>query len=218
MALDFFFFLQISLSIPTLAFPQNQTSSKKKKEEYRFCGDWNFHQFAFYKCSNTVKEPKQIFNVVWKSFLISQKCILAERGGRSFQALADFFLSCIQWVSLNFTQFCFCFINTSKTHQLRRSLWGSKPSPENSLWFEPTWLFWNPLVLAWLRYKTKPFPYLLYSMMMMISVCIFFGLCLTSELCSTCTMTDWTRNSQTPREGDFGSDLRLRQFGNIHIN
>ena len=34
----------------------------------------------------------------------------------------------------------------------------------------------------------------------------FFGLCLASELCSTCTVTDWTRNSQTPREGDFGSD------------
>ena len=34
----------------------------------------------------------------------------------------------------------------------------------------------------------------------------FFGLCLTSELCSTGTVADWTRNSQTPREVDFGSD------------
>ena len=33
-----------------------------------------------------------------------------------------------------------------------------------------------------------------------------FGLCLTSELCLTSAVTDWTSNSQTPREGDFGSD------------
>ena len=37
----------------------------------------------------------------------------------------------------------------------------------------------------------------------------FFGLCLTSELCSTGIVTDWTRNSQTPREGDFESDQDL---------
>ena len=33
----------------------------------------------------------------------------------------------------------------------------------------------------------------------------FFTLCLTSELCLTGAVTDLTRNSQTPREGDFGS-------------
>ena len=32
-------------------------------------------------------------------------------------------------------------IITSKIHRLRRSLWGSKPSPQNRLSFEPTWVF-----------------------------------------------------------------------------
>ena len=55
------------------------------------------------------------------------------------------------------------FINiTSKTHQLRQPLWDSKPTPQNSLSFEPTWVFWNPLIMVWLRYKA--FSYLLYSM------------------------------------------------------
>ena len=35
---------------------------------------------------------------------------------------------------------------------------------------------------------------------------VFWGLCLTSELCLTSAETDWTINSQTPREGDFGSE------------
>ena len=39
-----------------------------------------------------------------------------------------------------------------------------------------------------------------------------FGLCLTSELCLTCAVTDLTRNSQTPREDDFGSDRVDTQF------
>ena len=41
-----------------------------------------------------------------------------------------------------------------KTHRLRQSLWGSKPSPQNSLSFELAWVFWNPLVLVLLGYKT----------------------------------------------------------------
>ena len=45
---------------------------------------------------------------------------------------------------------------------------------------------------------------------------IFFGLCLTSKLCSTGIVTDWTRNSQTPREGDFGSDRDLNSLPPPH--
>ena len=36
---------------------------------------------------------------------------------------------------------CTRIILTSKTHRLRRSFWNSKPSPQNSLSFEPTWSF-----------------------------------------------------------------------------
>ena len=43
-----------------------------------------------------------------------------------------------------------------------------------------------------------------------------FGLCLTSELCSTGTVTDWTRNSQTPRELDFGSDRDMNHWPPPH--
>ena len=41
----------------------------------------------------------------------------------------------------------------SKTHRLRRFLRGSKPSPQNSLSFGPTWVFRDPLVLVLLGYK-----------------------------------------------------------------
>ena len=44
----------------------------------------------------------------------------------------------------------------------------------------------------------------------------FFGLCLTSELCPTGIVTDWTRSSQTPREGDFGSDQDLNRWPPPH--
>ena len=40
----------------------------------------------------------------------------------------------------------------------------------------------------------------------------FFCLCLTSELCPAGTVNDWTRNSQTPREGDFESDRDSNGF------
>ena len=53
-----------------------------------------------------------------------------------------------------------CINYTSKTQQLRRSWWGSKPSPQNPLSFEPTWVFWNPLVLVLQSF----FSYLHYSM------------------------------------------------------
>ena len=33
------------------------------------------------------------------------------------------------------------FIYASKIHRLRRCLWGSKPSPQNSLLFELIWVF-----------------------------------------------------------------------------
>ena len=62
-------------------------------------------------------------------------------------------------------------IGTSKTHRLRRSLWDSKPSPQNCLSFEPTWVFWNPLVLVSLGYKAF-FSYFHYSM---ICHCSFFS-------------------------------------------
>ena len=40
---------------------------------------------------------------------------------------------------------------------------------------------------------------------------IFFGLCLTSELCSTGTVTDLTGNSQTLREHDFEPNRDLNR-------
>ena len=64
----------------------------------------------------------------------------------------------VQWTGL------FKINANSKTHRLRRSLWDSKPSPQNFLSFESTWDFWNPLFLAW-----KAFSYLLYSMI--FSIC-----------------------------------------------
>ena len=60
-----------------------------------------------------------------------------------------------------------CFLSKQLAPILRRSFWGSKPSPQNSLLFGPTWVFWNPLVLALLGYKAL-FSYLHYSMMMMV--------------------------------------------------
>ena len=43
-----------------------------------------------------------------------------------------------------------------------------------------------------------------------------FSLCLMSELCPTSIVTDWTRNSQTPREGDFGSEQDLSHWPPPH--
>ena len=64
------------------------------------------------------------------------------------------------------------------------------------------WLFLVKLVTA--DQKT------LYCFLSFTWKIAFFGLCLISELCLTSIVTDWTRNSQTQREGDFGSDLRFK--------
>ena len=49
-----------------------------------------------------------------------------------------------------------------------------------------------------------------------LSVQGFFGPCLTSKLCQSGTMTDWTRNIQTRREGDFGSDRDSNHWSRSH--
>ena len=45
---------------------------------------------------------------------------------------------------------------------------------------------------------------------------VFFGPRLTSELCPTGIVTDWTRNSQTPWEGDFVSGRDLNCWPPLH--
>ena len=45
---------------------------------------------------------------------------------------------------------------------------------------------------------------------------LFSCLCFTSELCSTSAVTDWTRSSHTPREGDFGSDWDSNHWHSPH--